>query len=525
MLILFPVLIVSAWVAAILMVLVTLPVTLPAFSAAAIAGVGIFGVAAVIAPPVIGTISGLLGIAFGKGRVVRAFGASRVPDEHPLTQVTHRMASKLGMPGPEVYVYPDDDVNAWATGSSASTAAIGLTRGALQRLNRQQVEAVIGHELGHIAAGDNRRMHFAISFQNALVWFFGFPSWRWNAQHIFGFVGQAGIMSMSRRREYWADALGAILTSPETMADALRAVAQDKQKPAKKRRYYNQLMFNWHGGSLLASHPTFDQRLTALQDGHHYAAALRKMGGASFAPRKRAYAGSRTPSGIAEWVSTFAESPVALTIVPVILLTLVGAGAYHVREMHLNAEAPVIQAEPDARGPQVAGWSAEAPSESEVRPPAPVKPAQPTKTAALPVYPKEPRYEPDDAMGDGDLTPYQLLVEKGVACIYQAKTDNTYGTEHLEDAGPDKSDLFAITLSAKESHADLRLMFTGTIATQCWEKLGGKQQEPNVMKRMQQPYDIWVLTDAESGATAECGVWPVARYLRPDTGAVAAYCR
>lgn len=138
MLILFPVLIVSAWVAAMLMVMVILPVALPAFSAAAIAGIGIFGVAAVIVPPVIGTISGLLGMAFGKGRVVRAFGASRVPDDHPLAQVTHRMAARLGMPGPEVYVYPDDDVNAWATGSSASTAAIGLTRGALQRLTWEQ---------------------------------------------------------------------------------------------------------------------------------------------------------------------------------------------------------------------------------------------------------------------------------------------------------------------------------------------------------------------------------------------------
>lgn len=387
MLILFPVLIVSAWVAAMLMVMVILPVALPAFSAAAIAGIGIFGVAAVIVPPVIGTISGLLGMAFGKGRVVRAFGASRVPDDHPLAQVTHRMAARLGMPGPEVYVYPDDDVNAWATGSSASTAAIGLTRGALQRLTWEQLQAVIGHELGHIAAGDNRRMHFAISFQNALVWFFGFPSWRWNAQHIFGFVGQAGIMSMSRRREYWADALGAILTSPEAMADALRAVAHDKKKPAKKRRYYNQLMFNWHGGSLLASHPTFDQRLAALQDGHHYAAAVRKMGGASSRRPKPIHtrapaAATSRPQPLRSLAAWFGEPWVEGTAMVVLPLLLLGIVWYAVQTAHAPSPAvvvqvpapiavpviasrpesapPIVRAEkllPPAAGPRVAAWS------------------------------------------------------------------------------------------------------------------------------------------------------------------------
>lgn len=281
MLLLFPVLIVSAWVAAMLMVLVTLPVTLPAFSAAAIAGVGIFGIAALIVPPVIGTIAGLLGMLRAKSQMVRAFNASPLPRNHPLVGVTSQMAARLGMPAPEVYVYPDEDINAWATGTSASNAAVGLSRGAFDRLSRDHIHAVVAHELGHIAAADLRRMAFATGFQNALVWFFGFKSWRWNAQHIFGFVGQMGIMGMSRRREYWADAVGAILTSPETMRDALRAVERDATRPARKRRYFNQLMFNWPGSPLLASHPTFAQRYATLNEGAFHAMALRKMGAAS----------------------------------------------------------------------------------------------------------------------------------------------------------------------------------------------------------------------------------------------------
>lgn len=529
MLILFPVLLVSSWVAALLMLVVSLPMTFSAISAVSISGMGFVGIAAVVMPPVIGTIFGLLGIAFGKGRVVRALGASRVHNNHPLTQTTHRMAARLGMPPPEVYVYPDDDVNAWAVGSSASTAAIGLTRGALDRLSNQQIDAVIGHELGHIAAGDNRRMQFAISFQNALVWFFGFPSWRWNAQHIFGFVGQAGIMGMSRRREYWADALGAILTSPEAMEDALRAVAKDKQKPAKKRRYYNQLMFNWHGGSLLASHPTFDQRLAALQSGHHYQAALRKMGNPSRVSQKRTYRrpGANYSIGqrMQEWAEAFDRSPLALTVVPVVLLAVIGFATYHVAQLHSDIDVPIVQAEHDTRGPQVAGWSKVVP-EAAVQAMTTRAPSDDTPiVAALPVYPKEPRYEPDDASGDGELTPYQMLVEEGIACIYRAKLDDSYGSEHLEDAGPDKSDLMMYTYPAAQAHSELLLGMVGAQATGCWKRLGAVQREPDMMKRVQQPYDVWVLTDATSGAMAECGIWPVARTVRNGKGGIAAYCR
>lgn len=529
MLILFPVLLVSSWVAALLMLVVSLPITFQGISAVSISGIGYAAIAAVVLPPVIGTISGLTGIAFGKGRVVRALGASRVRNDHPLTQTTHRMAARLGMPPPEVYVYPDDDVNAWAVGSSASTSAIGLTRGALDRLSKQQIDAVIGHELGHIAAGDNRRMQFALSFQNALVWFFGFRNLRWKAQYFLGFVGKAGIMGMSRRREYWADALGAILTSPEAMEDALRAVAKDKQEPAKNRRYYKQLMFNWHGGSLLASHPTFAQRLAALQSGHHYQAALRKMGSPSRITQKRTYRrpGANYSIGqrIEHWAEAFESSPLAMTVVPIIIFAVLGFGTYRVAQLHSDIDVPIVQAEPDTPGPQVAGWSRVVP-EAAVQAMTAREPSNDSpKVAALPAYPKEPRYEPDDAMGDAELTPYQLLVVEGIACIYRAKLDDSYGSEHLEDAGPDKSDLFMYTYPASETHASLILGLVGGQATSCWKKLGGVQREPNMMKRVQQPYDVWVLTDATSGAKAECGIWPVARNVRNGKGGIAAYCR
>lgn len=517
------VLIVSSYLAAIpmlLMLVLTLGV-----SAGATATIGIAAVGALFIIPVWGIFGGMMGILLSKHRAVRFFKATKLPKDHALTRVTAQLAARLNLPPPEVYVYPDDDINAWATGVSRSNAAVAVSRGALNRLSRDHMHAVIGHELGHIAAADIGRMQFALSFQNASVGYFMFKGLKRAAGHSVGFVGQLGILGMSRRREYWADAIGAVLTSPETMRDALRAVVQDGQRPPRRRKYYNQLMFSWPGSVFLSSHPTLNQRLAALDKGEFYCAVLQMMGRTRVSAQIRGNATSRTPAGIAEWPSTSTQSSFALAMEPVLLLTLVGAGVYYVTEMYSNRAAPVIQVGSDGRGPQVAGWSAETPSEARVRPPTPAKPAEPAEIAALPVYPKEPRYEPDDATGDGELTPYELLVEEGVSCIYRAKINDSYGIDYLEDAGPDKSDLIMYTYPASEHHASLILGLVGSQATMCWKKLGGVQQETKLMKRVQQPYDIWVLTDAKSGATAECGIWPVARNVRNGKGGIAAYCR
>jgi len=539
MLILFPVLLLSAWVAAMLLTILAMPFLLGPFSAAAIAGVGMIGVAAMIVPPVIGTLAGLWGVATGKRKVVKFFRGKRLAPDHPLVRVTEDQATRLGMACPEVYVYEDDDINAWATGVSPSNAAVGITRGALQRLSPDHVHAVIGHELGHIAAADIRRMQFAISFQNALVWFFGLRSWRWRAQHLFGFVGQLGIMGMSRRREYWADAVGAVLTSADAMKGALLAVERDGQQPRKNRRYYNQLMFNWHGGSLLASHPTMSQRCAALEEGAFEDAVLRKAGANSLQYRKPIQNGVQASERwlrVQDWAADLAQRPI-VTVVTLVFLLLGTPGVIYLYAVHqiepsteylaIVVPPPAAVAKPDATPqfvPQVAGWLQVSPKSAGDAAGGFATVTVPT-AVPLPAYPKEPRYEPDDASGDGELTPYQLLVEEGVACIYRAKLDDSYGSEHLEDAGPEKSDLFMYTYPASETHASLILGMVGAQATGCWKKLGGVQREPDLMKRVQQPYDIWVLTDATSGATAECGIWPVARTVRNAKGGIAAYCR
>lgn len=539
MLILFPILLLSSWVAALLFLFLAMPLLLVPFSAVAVAGIGMMGMMAAIVPPALGTVAGLLGVFTAKGKVVRHFKANLLPADHGLVHATRLLASRVGMACPEVYVYEDDDINAWATGTSPADAAIGISRGAIQRLSREHMFAVIGHELGHIAAADLRRMQFAVSFQNALVWFFGFRRWRWNAQHIFGFVGQFGIMGLSRRREYWADAVGAILTSSNAMKGALLAIQNDGKHPRKDRRYYNQLMFNWRGGSLLASHPTMDQRCTALDQGAFKASALQKMGAIPLSLQKPLQSRPRplqlqprhqlTLLDIQRYRAHGALAALALFFA-------VGGLTYYAYDT--NSIAPAAQQlaaavvpvptplESDAAlrfVPKVAGWDA---SVSPAKPPAgqsAIETGALQTTARLPKYPKEPRYEPDGLMGDPELTPYQMLVEEGYACIHQANTD--YKSEHVEDAGPDKSDLTLITLPLSVGYSDLIAGSIGGAISHCWKKHGGRQTEPDLMKRVKLRYDVWILTDQASGATAECGVWPVAREVRHKFAGMAAYCR
>ena len=534
MLILFPVLILSSWVAALLFCLLALPLIMGPMSATAIAGGGIAVLVAMIVPPVVGTLAGLLRIANSKNQAVRHFKASRMPSRHLLVQDTSDLAAKLGMKCPEVYVYEDDDINAWATGTSASNAAIGITRAALNRLNREQVLAVIGHELGHIAAADIRRMQFALGFQNALVWFFGLRSWRWNAQHIFGFVGQFGIMGLSRRREYWADAIGGVLTSPEAMKSALLAVQHDAQQPKRRRKYFNQLLFNWRGGNLLASHPTMAQRCAALDQGAFEAAVLRKMGANTSRRSKSNQNKPQSAEGffarLESMASAWEERPILLAVTPVAILLLFGGLYFYAYEAHQReVGVAAIQIEPivalssqPTSAPQVAGWVQESPKGDKTALDA-VTPVKAPETVPLPAYPKEPPYEPDDSSGDGELTPYQMLVENGIACIYRSNTD--LKSEHYEDAGPAKSDLMVYTLPASEPHSELILGVIGASITGCWKKEGGRQAEPDMMKRVTLKYDVWTLADAKSGATAECGIWPVAGRIHNGLAGIAAYCR
>ncbi|TGT44410.1 M48 family metalloprotease [Mesorhizobium sp. M8A.F.Ca.ET.165.01.1.1] len=244
---------------------------------------------------VTGIILSLLGLTFGGRYIARASGdvstsfrVVMVGADHWLAQRVHKLSDQLNLPRPAVGI--TDVFNAFAMGKDqeSSTVVIGKP---LLGYEHDELDAVIGHELGHILHHDIARMTFAEGFQRMLVTVV-------NLITVFGAImasqgarsrseGRRNVLlvkgsghlarktvfiaselvtqGISRNREYHADAVGAHVTSPDAMARALKRVHGVADKPTPEERHYGYLMFRGAGfGHLFATHPPLQARLAAL---------------------------------------------------------------------------------------------------------------------------------------------------------------------------------------------------------------------------------------------------------------------
>jgi heat shock protein HtpX len=234
-------------------------------------GIG-FGVAAgsafggFLAVPLWGTVWGLVGLGRQRDAAVRQYGVKLLPDDDPLVQRVAGLAARLGLrTRPWVGVMPHN--NAYAIGASADNALVVIGQPLLDSLSEAEVDAIIGHELGHIATNDMRRMGLAHSFQNALVWYLGFSDTlqRW-ARWILTWVSELFVLWMSREREFWADAAGAALVGKENMLSALEKLHRGPALSDFERNHARLMVRGISTGSLLSTHPTLEERRAALED-------------------------------------------------------------------------------------------------------------------------------------------------------------------------------------------------------------------------------------------------------------------
>jgi heat shock protein HtpX len=131
--------------------------------------------------PVIGIVTTLLasGICwyswrFGPRQVLWATGAREVvepatPEERQLVNVVEEMAIASGLPKPKVWIVPDEDPNAFATGRDAATASIAVTEGLLRTLNRDELQGVVAHEMAHVQNLDVRLMTLLAGMVGAIA--------------------------------------------------------------------------------------------------------------------------------------------------------------------------------------------------------------------------------------------------------------------------------------------------------------------------------------------------------------------
>lgn len=216
------------------------------------------------------------------------------PHSKELLDIVHALANKAGLPGmPEVGIYESPEVNAFATGASKSKALVAVSTGLLRRLNRDQVEGVLGHEVTHIANGDMVTMALLQGVINAFVMFFariiafainGWIGGREDEREgnplvyygivfalemVFMLLGTLIVAGFSRRREFRADFGGARLSSPENMISALGALKKtiEIQDEKTDQPAFQSFKISSKGGflRLFASHPPLDDRIASLK--------------------------------------------------------------------------------------------------------------------------------------------------------------------------------------------------------------------------------------------------------------------
>ncbi|MAU18938.1 MAG: hypothetical protein CMH13_00175 [Martelella sp.] len=197
------------------------------------------------------------------GKAAKDLKITFLPEGHPIYDKVQAMAQSMGLP-PVRHVghFEDHSINAFACGQSRDNAMIAFTRGCIEKTTGDQFEAILAHELGHIASNDMQRMTYAYGVRDALTFFLVFRKLKMLALKLFTFVSEMEIMRFSRQREFYADAIGASLTSPQAMIGALEAIKADDGKPRHALAAYENLMFN----GLLRSHPPLDKRIEAIRN-------------------------------------------------------------------------------------------------------------------------------------------------------------------------------------------------------------------------------------------------------------------
>lgn len=207
-----------------------------------------------------------------------------------LYSTVEKLARKANIGMPEVGVFHSEQANAFATGWNKNNALVAVSTGLLNKMNRDEVEAVLGHEIGHVANGDMITLTLIQGVVNAFVMFFariignfvdraifkneeghglGFFIATMIAELVLGILASTIVFWFSRRREYRADIAGAELVHPAAMVSALARLKAEYEQPSNMP---NELVaFGISGelknslGGLFMSHPPLDQRIAALR--------------------------------------------------------------------------------------------------------------------------------------------------------------------------------------------------------------------------------------------------------------------
>ena len=220
----------------------------------------------------------------------RVISAPANETERWLVDTTGQLARSAGIGMPEVGVFPAPEPNAFATGANRNKSLVAVSEGLLKTMRRDEVRAVLGHEIGHIANGDMVTLTLLQGILNTFVLFFsrvvgfivdrvvlrnergfglGYFAVTIAAQIVFGILASAIVMWYSRRREFRADSAGARLAGRGSMINALeslkRGYGAGQSMPESMAAFGISASARSGIRRLFSSHPPLDARIQALK--------------------------------------------------------------------------------------------------------------------------------------------------------------------------------------------------------------------------------------------------------------------
>lgn len=249
-----------------------------------------------------GMIGSFVSLFISKWMAKRSMGVHIIDPEKPqsereqwlldtVTSLAHD--ARIGMP--EVGIFPSQQSNAFATGWNKNNALVAVSEGLMHKMDRNEVRAVLAHEVGHVANGDMITLSLIQGVVNTFVMFFarivghvvdrvvlknergygfGYYISVMVAQVVFSILASIVVMWFSRKREFKADEAGAQLAGTSAMISALEKLKAEYDMPSDMGETFTAFglkngktgSFQEKFGHLFMSHPPLDKRIEALRN-------------------------------------------------------------------------------------------------------------------------------------------------------------------------------------------------------------------------------------------------------------------
>ena len=248
--------------------------------------------ALVIFSGVVGFGGAFISLLISKWMAKRMTGAVVINEpktniEKWLMTTVQNQAKIVGIKNPEVAIFPSSQMNAFATGASKNNALVAVSQGLLDNMSQGEAEAVVGHEMSHVANGDMVTLALIQGVVNTFVVFLsriighvvdrvilknshghgiGYFVTVVIAQIVLSILASTIVMYFSRKREFVADTGGADLAGHQNMINALKRLGQVEPAPLPEQMAAFGINDKSGVMALFSSHPPIEERIRALEE-------------------------------------------------------------------------------------------------------------------------------------------------------------------------------------------------------------------------------------------------------------------